>query len=196
MFDEVVDLDDAGMVRHGEELAFGDGNLLRLLSAGLKEAFEHYPAIADVAVDRQIDPADAAVCDAALNGVLAGDHLTGFQLRREREHRAAIRTHAFAWPRSARGTPLDRSLACAAVPFRLGDNGIGECRARRFDVLANRNFDQAVADEPPSGAQPRAGGLDLDQPRFAHQDGARALVSSHVNPDTSVLVDWAPGRAR
>ena len=78
MFDEVVDLDDAGMVHHGEELALGDGDLLRLLSAGLKEAFEHHPAVADVAVDRQIDPADAAVSDAPLNVVLAGDHLAGF----------------------------------------------------------------------------------------------------------------------
>jgi hypothetical protein len=26
--------------------------------------------------------------------------------------------------------------------------------------------DEAVADEPPSGAQPRAGGLDLDRPRL------------------------------
>ena len=62
--------------------------------------------------------------------------------------------------------------------------------------MANRNLDQAVADAPLSGAQPRAGSLDLDRLRFGHQDGARSLIPSHVNPDTSVLVDSAPGRAR
>jgi hypothetical protein len=47
----------------------------------------------------------------------------------------------------------------------------------RLDVRANRNLDQAVADEPPSGAQPRAGGLDLDRLRFGHQDGAKRLAA-------------------
>ena len=78
----------------------------------------------------------------------------------------------------------------------LGQNGIGEDGTGRLDVLANRNLDQTVADEPPSGAQSRAGGLDLDRLRFGHQDGARSLVWSHVNRDTSVLADSAPGRAR
>ena len=80
MFDEVVDLDDAGMVHHGEELAFGDGDRLRLLSARLEQTLEYHPPIAHVAIDRQIDPADAAVGDAALNLVLVGHQLAGLQL--------------------------------------------------------------------------------------------------------------------
>ncbi|MEX3650629.1 hypothetical protein ABFW11_34580, partial [Mycolicibacterium porcinum] len=75
------------MVHHREELAFGDSDRLSLLPTGLQQAFEHHPSVADVAVDRQIDPADTAVCDTALDLVLAGDQLTGLQLRREREQR-------------------------------------------------------------------------------------------------------------
>src|SRR4029077_699486 len=92
--------------------------------------------------------------------------------------------------------PSDRLPAAAAVPLRFGENRIGENRAGRLYVMANRNLDQAVGDAPLSGAQPRAGSLDLDRLRFGHQDGARSLIPSHVNPDTSVLVDAAPRRAR
>src|SRR5690349_11917254 len=106
-----------------------------------------------------------------------------------------MRAHTFAGARPAANTPPDRLPAAAAVPFRFGQNRIREDRTGGLDVLANRNLDQAVADATPSSAQPRAGGLDLDRPRFGHQDGARALVSSHVNPDTSVPEDSAPGRA-
>ena len=135
MFDEVVDLDDAGMVHHGEELTFGDGDRLRLLSARLEQALEHHPPIAHVAVDRQIDPADAAVGDAALDVVLAGHQLAGLQLWREREQRAAMRAHTFAGPGPAGDTPPDRPPAAAALPFRFGDNRIGEDRTGRLDVL-------------------------------------------------------------
>src|SRR5258708_33672078 len=106
-----------------------------------------------------------------------------------------MRAYTFAGPRPAGNTPPDRAPAAAAVPFRFGQDRIGEDRTGRLDVLANRNLDQAVADEPPSGAQSLAGGLDLDRPRFGHQDGARSLGPSHGNPDTSVLAGSAPGRA-
>ena len=62
-------------------------------------------------------------------------------------------------------------------------------------LVVGGNLDQAIADAPPAGTQPRAGGLDLGRSRFGHQDGARSLVSSHVNPDTSVLVDQVPAPA-
>ncbi len=79
-FDEVVDLDDAGVVDHRKELPFGDSDGLRLLAPGLKQAFEHNPPVAHIAVDRQIDPADPAVGDAALDVVLTGDELPRLQL--------------------------------------------------------------------------------------------------------------------
>src|SRR5262249_52698807 len=106
-----------------------------------------------------------------------------------------MRAHTFARARQAGQSTTDRSSAVTAVPFRFGENRIRQDRTGRLNVLANRNLDQAVADAPPSGAQPRAARLDLDRPRFGHQDGARALVSSHVNPDTSVAGDLAAGRA-
>ena len=121
--------------------------------------------------------------------------LAGLQLRREREQRAAIWADAVAVPGPARTPSSHRPPAAAALPFRLGHNRIGEDCARRFDVFADRNFDQAVTDAAHAVSHPRAGGLDLVRLRFGHQDGARSLVSSHVNPDTSVLVDQVPAPA-
>jgi uncharacterized protein (TIGR03086 family) len=46
------------------------------------------------------------------------------------------------------------------------------------------------------GGMTRAGGIDLDRLRFGHQDGARSLIASHVNPGTSVPGDSAAGRAQ
>ena len=81
-----------------------------------------------------------------------------------------MRTDTFAMARPARGAPPDRSLAPSAVPFRLGDNGVGEDRARRLDILANRNLDEAVADAPQSGAHTRPGALGLRGSRSADHD--------------------------
>ena len=60
------------MVHHGEELTFGDGDRLRLLPTRLEQTLEHHPPIADIAVDRRIYPADAAVGDTTLDVVLVG----------------------------------------------------------------------------------------------------------------------------
>src|SRR4029077_12886540 len=105
---------------------FGDGDRLRLLSARLEQTLEYHPPVAHIAVDRQVDPADAPMCDAPLDVVLTGHQFAGLQLWREREQRAAMWAHPFTGPRPAPVTsPSDRLPAAAAVPLRFGENRIG-----------------------------------------------------------------------
>ena len=70
MLDEVVDADDVGVLDLGEEAALGDRRGHRVLVAGVQQALEHHPPVGDRAVDRQIDPAQAAVGEAAHHLVL------------------------------------------------------------------------------------------------------------------------------
>ena len=106
-----------------------------------------------------------------------------------------MRAHTFAGPGPA-GTPRPTGRPQPLHSrFDSASNRISEDCAGRLDVLANRNLDQAVTDAAHAASHPRAGGLDLDRLRFGHQDGARSLVSSHVNPDSSVLVDQVPAPA-
>ena len=53
-------------------------------SPELMQALEHDPAVVHVAVDRQVDPAEAAVCEAALHFVLAADEVAARKLGNER----------------------------------------------------------------------------------------------------------------
>ena len=94
VFDEVVDLDDSRVRDLGEELPLGHRDLLRLRVAGVHKALEHDGPLVDVVVEGQIHPAKAAVCDAALDLVLVGDHIAGHQLRQERVRATAVRTPA------------------------------------------------------------------------------------------------------
>ena len=101
--------------------------------------------------------------------------------------RSSVRRLQLALYRNRAGRPSSRLARCAVTRTRA--RAWNACAVRRIKVRARTRYWVALL-------QPRAGGLDLDRPRFGHQDGARSLVSSHVNPDTSVLADSARGRVR
>ena len=91
VLDEVEDLHDRGMRDLGQELALRHGHRLRFGVARVHQALEHHRPLVDVAVDRQIHPAESAVRNAALDQVLLGDQVAGTQLRQERVRTAAVR---------------------------------------------------------------------------------------------------------
>ena len=78
--DEVEDTHDRRVRELGEELSLGHRDLAGLGAVGVEQALEHDPAVGDVVVDGDIDPAHAAVREAALDLVLIGDDVTGLQL--------------------------------------------------------------------------------------------------------------------
>ena len=55
-----------GMGDLGQELPFGHRHGLGLGVAEVQQPLEDHPPVADIAIDRQVDPAEAAVRDAAL----------------------------------------------------------------------------------------------------------------------------------
>ena len=82
VLDEVVDLDDVRVLDLGQEPALGDGDGHRLLVAAVEQALEHDPASDDLAVAGEVDPAQAAVGEAAADLVLPGDEVAAAQRRR------------------------------------------------------------------------------------------------------------------
>ena len=70
--DEVVDLHDQRVLDLGQELPLDDGHRERVLVAGVQQTLEHHPAVGDVPVLGQVDPAEAAVGQAAGHLVLVG----------------------------------------------------------------------------------------------------------------------------
>ena len=109
------------MLDLGQEPPLGDGRLLRVRVAGVEQALEHHPAVVDVAVLGQIDPAEAAVGEAAEDLVLAGDQFAGLQLRLEGEPGPAVRAEPLNRPGrpSRRDRPAGRSCrrtACSGAP--------------------------------------------------------------------------------
>ena len=125
VLDEVVDLDDVGVLDLGQEPALGEGGGHRVLVAAVEQALEHDPAVGDVAVAGEVDPAQPAVGQAADDLVLTADQVSPRgELGGERERRAA------ASGRSPRCGPGDRPAAAAdglvappAEPAVLGDVG-------------------------------------------------------------------------
>ena len=67
---EVVDLDDQRVLDLRQELLLGDRRGQRVGVAGVEQALEHHPAVGDVAVAGEVDPAEAAVGDRAGDFVL------------------------------------------------------------------------------------------------------------------------------
>ncbi|SIK46983.1 Uncharacterised protein [Mycobacteroides abscessus subsp. abscessus] len=81
VLDEVEDLHDRGMSDLGEESPLGHRDVLCLGVPGVHQTLEHHRAIVDVAIHCEVDPSQSAVGDAALDGVLPGDHVARIQLR-------------------------------------------------------------------------------------------------------------------
>ena len=122
VLDEVVDPHDVRVLDLGQELALGHGRGHRVRVAGVQQALEHHPAVADVVVPGQVDPAEPAVREAAEHLVLPGHQVAGLQLRAEREPGPAVPAEALGQPRAARpcpGRPAGRSrcsTACSPAP--------------------------------------------------------------------------------
>ena len=94
VLDEVEDLHDGRVGDLGEELPFGHRDRLRLGVTRMHQTLEHHRAVVDVRVERQVDPAEAAVGDAALDLVLVDHHVARTQLRQKGIRAAAVRAPA------------------------------------------------------------------------------------------------------
>ena len=119
VLDEVEDLHDRGVHHLGEEPPLGHRDRLGLGVTGMHQTLEHHRAIVDVAVERQIHPAQPAVRDAALDFVLAGDDVTRIQLRQERIRASAVRA------------PALRLRPC--LPCWIGPTGRPQFQQNRLD---------------------------------------------------------------
>ena len=130
VLDEVVDPDDVGVVHGGQELPLGHRGRHGVGVAGVEQALEHPPAVADVAVLGQVDPAEPAVGQAAEHLVLAADQISGLQLRGEGERGAAVAAEALGQPGAPVPGAADRAArtwgrtACSRH-LRVGEYGAG-----------------------------------------------------------------------
>jgi hypothetical protein len=149
---EVVDADDVRVLDLGEELPLGEGGGHRVRVPGVEQALEHHPAVADVAVLRQVNPAESAVGEAAEHQVLPGHQLTGDQLGTEGVGVAAVRAEPVRRAGPAVARLADGIAAVAAEPAALRDPRVGEHGRRRVDPGNRRHVDEA-------GAEPAAGGV-------------------------------------
>jgi hypothetical protein len=75
--DEVVDLDDERVLDLGEELLLGHRGTERVGVAGVEQTLHHDPPVVHVAVAGEVDPAHAAVCEAADDLVLPAEQGAG-----------------------------------------------------------------------------------------------------------------------
>ena len=84
MLDKVEDLHDLRVHDLGEKLPFGHCDGLCLGVTGVHQTLENHRTVVDVVVDRQVDPAQTSVRDAALHLVLPGHDISGIQLGQKR----------------------------------------------------------------------------------------------------------------
>src|SRR4029079_15820042 len=118
MLDEVVDADDVRVFDPGECEDLGLGHRHRLGVAGVQQALEDHPAVFDVAVDRQINPAEAAVRNATLDLVLSANQVPARKLGYKRISRATLGAEALGSSGLSVPTASDRLVAfvITAVP--------------------------------------------------------------------------------
>ena len=145
--DEVVDRDDVGVAELGQELALGAGRGERSRVVRVEDALEHDPAVVDVAVDGEVDPAEAAVRQRAAHLVLARDQRPLCQGRGERVRRAVLRAEPANQAGASLAAAADgvRCAAVAAVAVALGHLGIAQQRAGRVDARHRRDVVGAAA---------------------------------------------------
>src|SRR6185312_8599145 len=152
VLDEVVDRDDAGVVDGGEEALLDVDDARRFRRVGVEEALEHHPAVVDVAVGGEVDPAEAAVGEAAAHLVLARDERAGGQLGQEREPLAVFGAEAFGTARAVAAAAADGVAALAAEPPVLGHLRVGHQRGDGVDARHRGHVDEARAEPAAGGA--------------------------------------------
>jgi hypothetical protein len=194
---EVVDADDVGVLDLGEERALGRRRLLRLRVAAVQQALEHHPAFAHVVVARQVDPAQAAVGQAAQDLVLAGDEVALLQLGQERVRGAARGAHALDRAGAADRPAPHPAAAGAAEAVLLGDHRVGHDRGGGVAVGDLRHLHHAEAEH----AARRGRGAAADPPRGAAADapaqraGGAAAVARRSGGGVAVARRGRAGRA-
>jgi hypothetical protein len=134
---EVEDLDDVRVFDLGEKAAFCESRSKRVSIAGVEESLEDDPAVLEFLIAREIDPAEAAVREAADHLVLAADHVAGLQLRPEGEAVTALRAEALDASGYAVAAASDRFAVDRAEALGLGDRGVVE-HCLRGVVLGDR----------------------------------------------------------
>ena len=149
VLNEVVDPHDVRVLKLGEEPPLGDRRLHRVGVAGVQQALHRHPAVGDVAVPAQVDPAEAAVREAAKHLVLPGDELAGHQLGAEGVPGAAVRAEPLGQAGPAVARLADRLAAVAAEPPVLRDLRVGEHGRRRVERRNGRHRDEAGAELAP-----------------------------------------------
>ena len=134
VLDEVVDPDDVGVFHLGEGEGFGGSGGHRVGVAGMHETLEHHPAVVDVAVDGQVDPAEAAVGDAAAHFVLPADQVAARKLGNKGERSAALGAEALRAPGFSVASAPDGFVAVgvAAESVTLRNLRIGQDRLGRI----------------------------------------------------------------
>src|SRR5215469_770207 len=152
MLHEVVDPDDVRVLHLGEEAPLSHGRSLCVRVTGVQQALEDHPPVADVPVPGQVDPAEAAVGQAAEYLVLASDEVTAPQPRPEVEPGAAVLAEAIDAAGAFVAAASHRLAAFSAEPLVLLHLRIGQHRSGRIASLDRRNVYQASAEPAASGA--------------------------------------------
>ena len=143
---EVDDLDDVGVLDLRQVLAFGRGGLVGLGVTGVEEALEHDPPVVDVAVAGEIDPAEAAVGQAAEHLVLTADHVALDEFGHEGEPGAAAAAEPLDAPGEFAPAAADLLVAVAAVTVLLRDDRVGHDRFGGVAVGNYRDLHQSHAE--------------------------------------------------
>ena len=154
VLDEVEDLDDVRVLDLREEAALRERRRHRVVVVAVEQSLQDDPAVGDVVVARQVDPAEAAVGEASDDLVLAGDEFPRRQLRDEGERRPAAAAEAFRPPLGAVATAADRLVATRAEPALLRDGGHGHHGRRGVARRSSRDLDQPGSETPPRRRPP------------------------------------------
>ena len=198
----------------GEREDLGRGGGHRVGVAGVQQALEHHPAVVHVAVDRQVDPAEAAVRDAALHLVLPADEVAARQLGNERVSRAALGAEALGAPGLSVAAASDGLAAVgvaaepAAPPAPSGRSGSrrpgrpSECAASRRPRRRGGRDCWPIVDDPVRAVRTdavRADGVADGARRRRGRDGLRCggcIGCGRGAADVAVAVDDGPAAAR
>jgi hypothetical protein len=155
LLDEVIYPNDIGVLHLSQELPLGHGGRHGIRVPGIQQPLQYHPAVADVAVARQVDPAEPAEGEAAEHLVLPGHQLAGRQLRGKREPGAAVPAEPLGQARPAVSAPPDGLLAAGAKAPVLRHLRVGEHGTGRVAVRHGRDLHQAGPELPARG--PAAG---------------------------------------
>ena len=179
--DEVVDLDDQRVLDLGQELLLGDGGAKRVRVAGVQQPLQHDPAVGDVAVAGQVQPAHAAVRQGPHHLVLPGDQVAGGQLGGERIGLAARGAGVLQWGQNRRssGTSARAITALDGSTAGAGGTWVSPCPTRPMRI------------RPEAGLRRGCGRVPNEEARADPRAVEPSWTEAFVIPDSTV----SPGPA-